>query len=130
MDLPVLSTLVSFLDINNFQDCSGQIEILSTLSDSEKHFVLSFWLKHTHFSATTYVGNYAITIYTRNFDPHRDNDRPAIIKNNSSEWFLCGKRHRKQGRPAIVFDDDDEFKEWFLNGKLVKTTGWLQNQGV
>ncbi len=123
MNLPVLSTIISFLDINDFQDCSGQIELLSALSDSEKLFVLSFWLKHTDFAANTYD---SVTVYARNIIPHRGNDKPAIIQDDRSEWFLCGKRHRKQGRPAIVFvEDDEEYESWFLNGKEVRTTYFM-----
>ncbi len=121
MNLPVFSTLVSFLDINDFQDCSGQIELFSALSDPVKLSVLVFWLKHTYFSVDTeisYTKNYPITIYRRNRMVHKSNDKPAFIKNKRNEWFLCGKRHRKQGRPEIVLEDG--LKVWLQNGNSVR----------
>ncbi len=121
--LPVLSTIISFLDINEFQDCSGQIELFSALSDPVKLFVLVFWLKNTRFSVITHVDvkyHYSMTVYKRNGKDHRSNDEPATIvkntcrENKRNEWFLCGKRHRKQGKPAIVFEDGS--RVWLLNG--------------
>ncbi len=49
MNLPVFSTLVSFLDINDFSDSNGHNKLLSQLLTSEKEFVVSAWLKHSKF---------------------------------------------------------------------------------
>ena len=49
-------------------------------------------------------------------------EKPTLTKysDGSKEWYLNGKRHRKDG-PAIEYADGT--KEWYLNGELHRKDG-------
>jgi len=49
---------------------------------------------------------------------HRDNDKPAIVWDNGSKaWYKSGKYHRNGDKPSFI-DKEDGSKEWWKNGKL------------
>ena len=47
---------------------------------------------------------------------HRDNDLPAIIRENGDQfWYKNGLQHRDNDLPAIIFPNGDQY--WFKNGE-------------
>ena len=58
---------------------------------------------------------YSIEWY-RNGKCHRDNDQPAIIKDNGTRyWYKDGEWHRDNDNPAIIYSDGSRY--WYKNGK-------------
>ena len=51
----------------------------------------------------------------KNGNTHRDNDKPAIIKNSGDRfWFKEGICHRDNDKPAIIWHDG--FKRFYKRG--------------
>jgi hypothetical protein len=47
---------------------------------------------------------------------HREDDKPAVVFTNGTQyWYKNDKRHRENG-PAIIYYNGDE--HWYLNGEL------------
>ncbi len=152
MSLELLSTIVSFLDLNDFQDCNGTVTLcdLLDLSIPERQQVLTFWLKNSVFE---FHQNYNKTWFSRNGKIHKTNG-PAVLWNcGTKEWFFTGKPHRGGDEPAVqstwvdswhIFKGqknewivngerhrendmpavvDQGRREWFVNGRLHRTLG-------
>lgn len=61
-------------------------------------------------------------IYYKNGLIHRDNDDPAIINTDGSQYWYCnGKLHRSCDNPAII--DRLNQKYWYYNGQLHRDSG-------
>ncbi len=117
MNLDQLSLLVSFLDINEFEDNSGSVDLFESLGLSvrERRRVLSCWLGNSVFEVSRESN---ITCWTRNSKYHR-RFGPAIDYSGSPAalmWFRNGRRHRKHDKPAIEWNNGD--KAWYFDGKL------------
>lgn len=48
---------------------------------------------------------------------HREGAPAVEIGKNYNEWMINGKYHRLDGPAIILFDGDDTFCEWWINGK-------------
>jgi hypothetical protein len=67
-------------------------------------------------------------IFHKNKQYHRDDDLPAIVRETNfngeivQEWWVDGKRHRNNGKPAVIssYQDDNNMEEWWIDGVLVK----------
>ncbi len=50
---------------------------------------------------------------------HRDGDKPAVIRvYGTQEWYKHGKRHRGEGKPAIVYTDGQPPRYWVEGVKV------------
>ena len=50
---------------------------------------------------------------------HRDDDKPAIVNHDGSQsWYQNGKPHREGDLPAAIFADGNKY--WYINGNLYK----------
>jgi len=56
-----------------------------------------------------------IQMWFKNGLPHRDNDLPAIIRDDRKEWRQNGLLHRDNDLPSII-NDHDEY--WYHRGKI------------
>ncbi len=114
LQMDLLATIVSFLDINDFQDCDGTVVLCDflDLSIPERQQVLTFWSNNSVFEIHV---DRVKTWFTRNRKIH--NTGPAVLWNRGTkEWFSCGERHRGAGNPAIEWRFGK--KDWYLNGVL------------
>ncbi len=120
MDLLVLSSILSFLDINEFQDCDGDVVLLDLLgfSVSEIRQILFFWLSNTCFKILVEKN----TKWTRNSKVHRSNDKPAVIEKNREIWVVKSLIHRRGDKPAYIWRQVDR-RSWFLHGKIHRDGG-------
>lgn len=130
MSLEVLACTLSFLDINDYEDCSGKVLLFHSigLTNLETHFVHLFWLKETTFETfltgrdVSWVGNPLIktirhrTYWTRNSKFHRSSG-PAVITPCCFQWFRRGRRHRGHDEPALEWKNGEhEEKSWYWEG--------------
>jgi hypothetical protein len=52
---------------------------------------------------------------------HRDGDLPAIIgSDNHQEWYVNGEVHRDGDLPAVIYG---EIRQWYKNGVFIKSEG-------
>lgn len=59
---------------------------------------------------------------------HREEDKPAIIRDSGTkEWYCHGERHRVNG-PAIRHHWDAEKDEYWLDGKQYSKQEWLKER--
>ncbi len=117
MSQEILSTLLSFLDINEFQGLSDKVPLLSLLNISAQEVpsILFFWLSNTDFAVQDF---WSFIAHTRNERYHRK-EGPAITwkierlmktigrrggKLRLHEWYRNGGPHRLNG-PTIVNTD-------------------------
>lgn len=65
---------------------------------------------------------------------HRDNDEPAIIRNDGTlEYYQYGNKYRKYDRPSVINIFDDNFKIYTNNkGEKHRDVGTseIQNNGT
>ncbi len=140
----ILSLLLSFLDINEFQDCENNVALFEHLGllRPEKQRVLKFWLCHTNYFCITgeisywkrneafHRGNGEAAVigescaWFNNGELHREGDNPAVVRSGSKEWFFRGKRHRKADKPAVLLESGRNWdKEWYFEGLLHRESG-------
>ncbi len=119
MSLEVLVCTLSFLDINNYEDCSGNVALFDflNLNSRERNLVLTFWLSHTLFTVST---NYR-TLYLRNNQLHKRNGAASVYQGFIREWWVCGKKHRGGDLPASTNGVD--IREWWWNGERHREAG-------
>lgn len=59
-------------------------------------------------------------VYYYTYSPdviHRDNDLPALIRTDGSQyWLQHGRYHREGDLPAVIWANGDQ--EWRINGRL------------
>ncbi len=126
MSLKILSTTLSFLDINEFQDLSDKVSLTSLLDLSAREIfsVLLFWLSNTNFSVDHL---WCFIAHMRNGRYHRK-EAPAITwisnglpknfaRERLNEWCKNGELYRLNG-PVITYDNGDCV--WNENGLLVE----------
>ncbi len=113
MSLGILATTFSFLDINDYEDCSGNVLLFHSLglTNQETQFVHFFWLRETIF--TTLLKGKDVS-RLRNTRLHRRNG-PADVEQDIETWFSCGKIHREGDLPAKY---NKRFRQWWWNGNL------------
>ncbi len=128
----VLAEVLSFLDINQFQSFSGDIEFLRGLDCH--NLILLHWLKNTTYQTLDEDIPFIFRISEqRNGLLHTQNNLPAFYTHNApgdnwklacyfvyKEWWRCGKLHRAEGLPAIVYH---RHKEWWNQGKRHRKNG-------
>ncbi len=96
MSLHVLSEVLSFLDINEYQFHSLPTQ------------VLTYWLGNTNYSVVSH-GNFE---KKRNGVLHTGNNSPSIHqKGKVKMWHKCGARHRGGDLPAVIWMNGT--KEWW-----------------
>ncbi len=69
------------------------------------------------------VINYSHNIHTwyKNGKIHRDGDKPAnvLFYKNEKEWYKDGKLHRGNGKPAVVFENEKNINQYWINDEQV-----------
>ncbi len=123
MNSSVLSELLSFLDINLFQSCSGDIELIDSCPLKEQ--IKSHWLKCSNYAKETSPD---FVFWTRNSVLHRDGDLPAAEHICGVRvWMKQGNIHREEGLAAIECHSIDDWwiHELFLFTKRLDSTGIL-----
>ncbi len=126
MTLEILSTTLSFLDINEFQGLTDKVPLMSLLdlSARETSSILLFWLRNTNFSVNNL---WCFIAYKRNGRYHRK-EAPAITwisnglpknfaRERLNEWYKNGELYRFDG-PVIMYNNGDCV--WNENGLLVE----------
>jgi hypothetical protein len=94
----------------------------------------TYWFKYNKpyraFDRPTGINSYGCQKWMQSNDlfgshKHRDNDLPALIHSatcpyypNMQEWWIDGKRHRNDDKPAII--DNNGYKAWYNDGDLIK----------
>jgi len=52
----------------------------------------------------------------KNGQLHRDNDKPAVISDNGTQyWYKEGQLHRDHDKPAVIYANGTQ--EWYKEGK-------------
>ncbi len=116
MNLHVLSETLSFLDINLFESCSGELDLLNDIKS--KNQIQSHWLKNTTF---TRVQQGSWTLWQRNNLLHREGDLPAAVNScGIKEWFKLNQLHRERDLPAVVKRGKHA---WWLHGVKHRDSG-------
>ncbi len=112
--------IISFLDINLFQDLDGRIELLDSVDNRDTF--LKYWFKNTNYKENTgYRGKYSSgTRRTRNGLFHSWNDNPALCAETIKTWRKFGILHRGNDLPAIIFCGGEE---WWWKGELHREGG-------
>ncbi len=125
MSQEILSTLLSFLDINEFQGPSDEVPLLSLLNLSAREVpsILFFWLSNTDFAVQDF---WSFIAHTRNGRYHRK-EGPAITWNIERLMKTIGRRggklrlHVQKWRTtSFEWSRDCEYRwhwrVWFING--------------
>src|SRR5688572_12748152 len=51
---------------------------------------------------------------------HRENDKPAVIdREGCQEWWFEDKLHREGDKPAVI-DPSTSLAEWYVNGEKIR----------
>ncbi len=148
--MSVVAEIISFLDINEYQEFSGNIPLLESLSRQ----ILTYWLRNTEYTETWVPQKYGklkqkrrnSLLHTVNNIPseeswmldypmsctrkwhkfgvyHRET-LPAIERGNYPdsirEWLWMGKPHRDNDLPAF---DGGDLKVWCQHGRNHRNNG-------
>ena len=63
----------------------------------------------------------SIEIWYKDDKIHRDNDLPAVILPDGTQyWYKDGKRGRANDLPAVIYADGSQ--EWYVDGRCIKST--------
>ena len=58
-----------------------------------------------------------VVYYNSNNELHRDNDLPAVIHADGTQyWWVGGRLHRDNDLPAVIHADGSQY--WYVNGEL------------
>jgi hypothetical protein len=110
----VLSGIISFLDITEDKSILTSCQQIFNLTDNESNKILRIWENNSKYECKKDENR---TNWYVNGKIHRDNDRPAIeYADGYKAWFINGRRHRDYDLPAV--EHPTGTKEWYVNGRL------------
>ncbi len=126
MNPQVTAEVFSFLDINEFQLCTGEVPILEGLCSQ----ILTHWLRNTNYTCESCKESCNIR-RLRNELLHSISDLPSSENEDHKEWMKQGKLHRKMG-PAkessgakwLIRDREDLFAIKFIPIKFIHLSWW------